>query len=147
VVACWYLLRPCLEQVSPGASAGRARRLLPVRRAVNGLAWPPSGPAGRTSADLRAVRTGPGYECRNRYGAATGKLSGHAVGKTLDAVGFNTFPAEIRFSWTYAIWMPIIPMIGTRLSPFLQWKVIPSLAFWWARPRIGPAGRVETHDH
>jgi hypothetical protein len=28
--------------------------------------------AGRMSADLRAVRTGPGYECRNRNGAATG---------------------------------------------------------------------------
>jgi hypothetical protein len=35
--------------------------------------------AGRMSADLRAVRTGPGYECRNRNGAAVGKLSGHAI--------------------------------------------------------------------
>ena len=31
--------------------------------------------AGRMSASLRAVRTGPGYECRNRNGAPTGKLS------------------------------------------------------------------------
>jgi hypothetical protein len=31
--------------------------------------------AGRMSTDLRAVRTGPGYECRNRNGAAIGKLS------------------------------------------------------------------------
>jgi hypothetical protein len=54
---------------------------------------------------------------------------------------------EIRFSWAYTIWMPIIPVIGTGLSPFLQWIVVPSLAFWWARPRVGPAGRVETYDH
>jgi hypothetical protein len=54
---------------------------------------------------------------------------------------------EIRFSWAYTIWMPIIPVIGTGLSPFLQWLVVPSLAFWWARPRIDPAGRVEAHDH
>jgi hypothetical protein len=40
--------------------------------------------AGRMSADLRAVRTGPGYECRNRNGAANGKLSAHAVGKAID---------------------------------------------------------------
>src|SRR5215470_13342008 len=45
--------------------------------------------AGRMSTDLRAVRTGPGYECRNRNGAAIGKLSGHAVGKAIDISGFE----------------------------------------------------------
>jgi hypothetical protein len=45
--------------------------------------------AGRMSADLRAVRTGPGYECRNRNGAATGKLSAHAVGKAIDISVFE----------------------------------------------------------
>jgi hypothetical protein len=45
--------------------------------------------AGRMSADLRAVRTGPGYECRNRNGAASGKLGGHAVGKAIDISAFE----------------------------------------------------------
>jgi hypothetical protein len=45
--------------------------------------------AGRMSAELRAVRTGPGYECRNRNGAATGKLSAHAIGKAIDISGFE----------------------------------------------------------
>jgi len=45
--------------------------------------------AGRMSVDLRAVRTGPGYECRNRNGAANGKLSAHAVGKAIDISGFE----------------------------------------------------------
>jgi hypothetical protein len=45
--------------------------------------------AARMSADLRAVRTGPGYECRNRNGAATGKLSAHAVGRAIDISEFE----------------------------------------------------------
>jgi hypothetical protein len=45
--------------------------------------------AGRMPADLRAVRTGPGYECRNRNGAANGKLSAHAVGQAIDISGFE----------------------------------------------------------
>ncbi len=45
--------------------------------------------AGRMSADLKAVRTGPGYECRNRNGASTGKLSAHAVGKAIDISAFE----------------------------------------------------------
>jgi hypothetical protein len=44
---------------------------------------------GVMSTDLRAVRTGPGYECRNRNGAAVGKLSAHAVGKAIDISGFE----------------------------------------------------------
>src|SRR3954454_140827 len=34
--------------------------------------------AGASRSELKAVRTGPGFECRNRNGAATGKLSAHA---------------------------------------------------------------------
>jgi hypothetical protein len=45
--------------------------------------------AGRMSASLRAVRTGPGYECRNRNGAPTGKLSVHAIGKAIDISAFE----------------------------------------------------------
>ncbi len=45
--------------------------------------------AGRMSTDLRAVRTGPGYECRNRNGDASGKLSAHAVGKAIDISEMN----------------------------------------------------------
>jgi hypothetical protein len=45
--------------------------------------------AGQMSTDLRAVRTGPGYECRNRNGASIGKLSAHAVGKAIDISVFE----------------------------------------------------------
>jgi hypothetical protein len=45
--------------------------------------------AGSLSTELRNVRTGPGFECRNRNGAATGKLSAHAEGLAIDIVGFD----------------------------------------------------------
>jgi hypothetical protein len=45
--------------------------------------------AGRMSADLKAVHTGPGFECRNRNGLATGKLSEHALGKALDVASLE----------------------------------------------------------
>jgi hypothetical protein len=45
--------------------------------------------AGRMPTNLQAVRTGPGYECRNRNGAATGKLSAHAVGQAIDISAFE----------------------------------------------------------
>lgn len=45
--------------------------------------------AGTLNTELRGVRTGPGFECRNRNGAATGKLSAHAEGLAIDIVGFE----------------------------------------------------------
>ncbi len=39
----------------------------------------------------------------------------------------------VRKSWAYSDWMPLLPIIGTGLSPLTQWIVIPAVAFWWAR--------------
>jgi hypothetical protein len=38
---------------------------------------------------LRAVHTGPGYDCRNRNRARSGKLSAHAVGHAVDIDAFK----------------------------------------------------------
>lgn len=35
----------------------------------------------------------------------------------------------VRHAWAYSSRMPQLPPLGTGLSPFLQWMVIPSLAF------------------
>jgi len=40
---------------------------------------------------------------------------------------------EIRGNWAYSDVMPIIPVIGAGLSPFLQWIVIPLAGFWSIR--------------
>lgn len=51
--------------------------------------------AANFSSPLRAVRTGPGYECRNRNHEATGKTSAHATGLALDISGFELTNGQI----------------------------------------------------
>src|SRR5687767_10634443 len=45
--------------------------------------------AGSLNTDLKSIQTGPGFECRNRNGVATGKLSAHAEGLATDIAGFE----------------------------------------------------------
>jgi hypothetical protein len=45
--------------------------------------------AGRLNSDVKAVRTGPGYECRNRNRAEKAKLSAHANGLAVDIMSFE----------------------------------------------------------
>jgi hypothetical protein len=35
---------------------------------------------------------------------------------------------EIRRGWSYTAAMPVLPFIGTGLTPLLQWLIVPSLA-------------------
>ncbi len=43
---------------------------------------------------------------------------------------------EMRGSWAYAESMPTLPVIGTGLSPFVQWLVVPIASFWWAYRKV-----------
>jgi len=45
--------------------------------------------AGSLNTELRSVQTGPGFECRNRNRAETGKLSAHAEGLAIDIAAFE----------------------------------------------------------
>lgn len=45
--------------------------------------------AASFASPLAAVRTGPGYECRNRNREAGGKISAHGIGLALDISGFE----------------------------------------------------------
>jgi hypothetical protein len=36
---------------------------------------------------------------------------------------------EIWRSWSYTAAMPVLPLFGTGLTPLLQWRVVPGLAF------------------
>ncbi len=51
--------------------------------------------AANFTSPLRAIRTGPGYECRNRDHETTGKLSAHAIGLALDISGFELANGQI----------------------------------------------------
>ena len=35
---------------------------------------------------------------------------------------------EIRRSWSYTAAMPVVPFLGTGLTPLLQWLIVPGLA-------------------
>ena len=39
---------------------------------------------------------------------------------------------SVRGSWAYSASMPVVPFIGTGLTPLLQWIVIPAVAQWIA---------------
>ena len=55
-----------------------------------------------------------------------------AVGYTALSEWINTIARE---SWAYSALMPVVSLWGFEvgLSPLLQWIVVPSAAFWWAR--------------
>lgn len=45
---------------------------------------------------------------------------------------------SVRGSWAYSELMPVIPIMGTGLTPLLQWLLIPAVAQWLAIGRYGP---------
>ncbi len=49
--------------------------------------------------------------------------------------------------WQYAESMPTLPVLGTGLSPFMQWIVIPPLILWFARRQIRLQPRTVSDAH
>lgn len=52
-------------------------------------------------------------------------------------VGLELLNTEILNRWSYASDMPRLPVLGTGLSPLLQWLIIPSLVLWYLH-RLSP---------
>jgi hypothetical protein len=50
---------------------------------------------------------------------------------------------EIRRTWSYTAAMPVLPFIGTGLTPLLQWLVVPGLALAVTGYRYRRARRPE----
>jgi hypothetical protein len=48
-------------------------------------------------------------------------------------VGFEYYYTNISGRWTYSDLMPLVPPLGTGLSPLLQWIFIPSAVLWFMR--------------
>lgn len=48
-------------------------------------------------------------------------------------VGFEFYYTQVTHRWTYSDLMPLVPPLGTGLSPLLQWIVIPSIVLWLSR--------------
>jgi hypothetical protein len=92
--------------------------------------------AGIKATELKAVRTGPGFECRNRNGAATGKLSAHAGGLAIDIVGF-----ELANGST----LRIKPDAGAAPDPALA--ALRTAGCGWFTTILGPGSDAAHHDH
>lgn len=67
-----------------------------------------------------------------------------AVGIAL-TVGFEYYYTNITLRWTYSNLMPLVPPLGTGLSPLLQWLAIPLAVLWFTRRQM-PAPPDSTRD-
>jgi hypothetical protein len=63
----------------------------------------------------------------------------------LATVGLEYLNTEVTGRWAYDGVMPLLPVLGTGLSPILQWVVIPMLVLWYMR-RLTPVIANERHD-
>ncbi|MET0528445.1 MAG: extensin family protein [Microvirga sp.] len=92
--------------------------------------------AGIKGAELKAVRTGPGFECRNRNGAAVGKLSAHAQGLAIDIAGFELVNGST---------LRIKPEAGAAPDPALA--ALRTAGCGWFTTILGPGSDEAHHDH
>ena len=74
-----------------------------------------------------------------------------AVATILAGVGYTVFSEwlniVVRQSWAYSGLMPVIPGLGTGVSPFAQWIVIPAAGFWWTHRADSGSGAGDARRH
>lgn len=92
--------------------------------------------AGRLSFELKAVRTGPGYECRNRNRAANGHLSAHALGLAVDVAAFELANGKA---------LPIKPDGDSRGEAAVA--AVRTAACGWFTTILGPGSDPAHTDH
>jgi hypothetical protein len=92
--------------------------------------------AGVKGSELKAVQTGPGFECRNRNRAMTGKLSAHAQGLAIDIAGFDLANGTT---------LRIKPEPDTAPDPALA--ALRKAACGWFTTILGPGSDQAHHDH
>lgn len=51
-------------------------------------------------------------------------------------IGLEWHATEIQGRWQYGDLMPTLPLLGTGLTPLLQWILLPPLIVWLARRQI-----------
>jgi len=92
--------------------------------------------AGRLSFELKGVRTGPGFECRNRNRAANGHLSAHALGLAVDVAAFELANGKL---------LPIKPDGDSRGQAAVT--AIRTAACGWFTTVLGPGSDAAHTDH
>lgn len=51
----------------------------------------------------------------------------------LTTVGLEYLNTEATGRWSYDGVMPLLPVVGTGLSPILQWVFVPMFVLWYMR--------------
>ncbi len=54
-------------------------------------------------------------------------------------IGFEYYYTNVSLRWTYSELMPLVPPLGTGLSPLLQWGVLPPAVIWLTRRHLAGA--------
>lgn len=63
----------------------------------------------------------------------------------LATIGLEYLNTDIAGRWTYDASMLVLPLLGTGLSPVLQWVFVPMLVLWYMRrfaPKIADQQRI-----
>ncbi len=63
----------------------------------------------------------------------------------LTTIGLEYLNTELTGRWAYDGVMPLLPVIGTGLSPILQWIFVPMLVLWYMQ-RLIPKVVDQGHD-
>jgi hypothetical protein len=92
--------------------------------------------AGRLAVELKGVRTGPGYECRNRNRAASGHISAHALGLAVDVAAFELANGKA---------LPIKPDGDARGHAAVE--AVRTAACGWFTTVLGPGSDAAHSDH
>ena len=65
------------------------------------------------------------------------------VGTLVIGVGYTVYSewvnTAVRKAWAYSDLMPVVPLLGTGLSPLIQWLVVPAIGFaaiWFRYGRV-----------
>lgn len=69
-----------------------------------------------------------------RFGVVIAVTVVVGAGYTIYSEYVNT---TARQNWSYTPFMPTLPWLGTGLTPFVQWLIVPCFALLWAR-RVRP---------
>lgn len=76
-----------------------------------------------------------------RFWAVAGVAVAVGVAYTIFSEWLNLV---VRESWAYSDLMPIVPILGTGLSPLAQWTIIPLAGLVWARQITRSAKTAQT---
>ena len=82
---------------------------------------------------LSLVIAGRGAWPFERFWPVVSLATAMGVGATIYSEWLNT---SVRLAWAYNEWMPVVPVLGTGLTPLAQWLVLPPLGLWICRRRL-----------